>query len=202
MVVKKLFKHCNVMEYYGMPDYSKGLIYKLCCNDLNVKDVYVGSTTNFIRRKAQHKVNCNNKNSIKYMYPVYSFIRKNGNWENWTMVMVREYKTTSKSKLKRKERRYIEKLGATLNASIPSRTRKDYYNEHKEEISEKHKQWLTRNAEKVKEYKRNYNLKNQHKIAQYPHRQSVACECGCSVLLKGMKRHLTTKKHRDNMAQK
>ena len=31
-------------------DYSKNIIYKMVCNDLNVKDVYVGHTTNFINR--------------------------------------------------------------------------------------------------------------------------------------------------------
>ena len=28
-------------------DYSKTVIYKIVCNDLNVKDVYVGHTTDF-----------------------------------------------------------------------------------------------------------------------------------------------------------
>ena len=36
-------------------DYSKGFIYKLCCLDVNIKDIYVGSSTNFKERKKQHK---------------------------------------------------------------------------------------------------------------------------------------------------
>jgi len=36
-------------------DYSKGLIYKLVCRDVTVKDAYVGSTTNFDQRKGGHK---------------------------------------------------------------------------------------------------------------------------------------------------
>ena len=36
-------------------DYSKTVIYKIVCNDLNVKDVYVGHTTDFTKRKATHK---------------------------------------------------------------------------------------------------------------------------------------------------
>jgi hypothetical protein len=36
-------------------DYSKTIIYKIVCNDLNIKDVYVGHTTNFIKSKALHK---------------------------------------------------------------------------------------------------------------------------------------------------
>jgi hypothetical protein len=59
-----------------MVNYSKGLIYKLCCNDPTVKDVYVGSTTNFSRRKAQHKFSCINENKKGYNFPVYKFIRE------------------------------------------------------------------------------------------------------------------------------
>jgi hypothetical protein len=32
-------------------DYSKSIIYKIVCKDLDVKDCYVGSTTNFTNRK-------------------------------------------------------------------------------------------------------------------------------------------------------
>ena len=45
----------NVEVSNKMERYQKGLIYKLCCKDLNIKDIYVGSTCNFARRKCQHK---------------------------------------------------------------------------------------------------------------------------------------------------
>ena len=32
-------------------DYSKTIIYKIVCNDLNIIDVYVGQTTNFTKKK-------------------------------------------------------------------------------------------------------------------------------------------------------
>jgi hypothetical protein len=63
-----------------MVNYSKGNIYKLCCNDSIIKDIYVGSATNFSRRKSGHKSYCNNPNNIKYNYHVYKFIRENGGW--------------------------------------------------------------------------------------------------------------------------
>ena len=49
-------------------DYSNSIIYKLCCRDVNVKEIYVGSTTNFRARKNQHKSCCKiikKKNNIK-----------------------------------------------------------------------------------------------------------------------------------------
>jgi len=43
-----------------MVNYEKSTIYKIVCKDVNIKDCYVGSTTNFNRRKQEHKYNCNN----------------------------------------------------------------------------------------------------------------------------------------------
>ena len=44
-------------------DYSNSVIYKIYCKDENVKDVYVGETTDFIRRKYAHKINSKKKQS-------------------------------------------------------------------------------------------------------------------------------------------
>ena len=53
-----------------MPDYAKTIIYKLInydCPDL----VYVGSTTNFTKRKQHHKQRCLNINDKKHNLKVY-----------------------------------------------------------------------------------------------------------------------------------
>ena len=42
-------------------DYTKTIIYKFVCNDINIKDIYVGATTDMIRRKAKHISVCNNE---------------------------------------------------------------------------------------------------------------------------------------------
>ena len=47
-------------------DYSKTIIYKLCCKDINITDIYVGHTTNFIKRKNEHKSDCNNPNNVPH----------------------------------------------------------------------------------------------------------------------------------------
>jgi predicted GIY-YIG superfamily endonuclease len=43
-----------------MPDYAKTIIYKLINYDYP-ELVYVGSTTNFTKRKQKHKVSCLNE---------------------------------------------------------------------------------------------------------------------------------------------
>ena len=47
-------------------DYSKSVIYKIEHVD-NPELLYVGSTTDFIRRKSQHKNTCINSNSKEFM---------------------------------------------------------------------------------------------------------------------------------------
>ena len=44
-------------------DYSKTVIYKIVCKDLNITELYVVHTTDFTRRKCEHKTCCNNEKS-------------------------------------------------------------------------------------------------------------------------------------------
>jgi hypothetical protein len=37
-------------------DYSKTVIYKICCKDLSISNLYIGNTTNLVKRRYQHKV--------------------------------------------------------------------------------------------------------------------------------------------------
>ena len=55
-------------------DYSKALIYKIVCNDVTVKECYVGSTTSFTKRKCKHKNCCNNKNIKGHNYNDFYFL--------------------------------------------------------------------------------------------------------------------------------
>jgi len=107
-----------------MPDYSKAVIYKLCCKDINISDIYVGSTCNFTNRKYEHKTSCKNRNNKKHNIPVYQYIRSNGGFDNWDMILVEQYSCDSKRELEKRERFYIETLGATLNKIIPTRSKK------------------------------------------------------------------------------
>ncbi len=56
-------------------DYSNTIIYKIVCNDINIKDTYVGHTTNFVQRKYAHKQGVNNSKSYNYNSKLYKFIR-------------------------------------------------------------------------------------------------------------------------------
>ncbi len=72
-------------------DYSKNINYRIVCKDITISDCYVGSTTNFTKRKSNHKSTCNNINSQKHNNYVYEFIRNHGGWENWDMIEIERF---------------------------------------------------------------------------------------------------------------
>jgi len=149
-----------------MPNYQNGLIYKLCCKDANITDIYVGSTTNFKQRKKLHKSVCNNENNKDYNCDVYKFIRENGGFQNWDMVLVEYYPCKTKLELEKREREIIEELKPTLNKIIPTRTKKEYYENNKEQLLEKKKEYNEKNKEQIAEYQKKYNEDNKEKLKE------------------------------------
>ena len=106
-------------------DYSRCLIYKLCCDDPSIRDEYYGHTTDKTKRKGKHKHSCCNENSKDGNYYVYQFIRENGGWDNWSMIVVEEYPCENRNQAELRERYWIETQRATLNKRIPTRTRQE-----------------------------------------------------------------------------
>jgi len=96
-------------------DYSNTIIYKICCNDTNITDIYVGHTTNFIKRKYQHKVLCNSSSKLK----IYDTIRKNGGWDNWNMIEIAKYSCQDATEARIREQEHYEQLKPSLNSVNP-----------------------------------------------------------------------------------
>jgi len=137
-----------------MPDYAKTIIYKLInydCPDL----VYVGSTTNFTKRKQQHKHDSEIK-TIK----LYETIRKNGGWESWAMIKICDYPCLSSIEARQEEDRHMIELKANLNIIRAERTTKQYYIDNKEQS----KQYYLDNKEKISEQRRQHYQDNKDKI--------------------------------------
>ena len=122
-------------------DYQKGIIYKLCCKDVDINDEYVGSTVDFIQRRYRHKSNCTNENSSSFNLYVYQKIREYGGWNNWNMIEVERYPTTDRRALETRERYWIKKLQSSLNKSIPTRTKKEYNKDNQKIIAEKQQEY-------------------------------------------------------------
>ena len=175
-------------------DYSKGLIYKLVCKNINVTELYVGSTTNFTQRKNTHK--SRTKTTVFF---VYKFIRDNGGWINWDMILIEKFPCSDSPELRKRERYFTELLGATLNTNKPyisqeetREIKQQYYEDNKNELNKKHKQYYEDNNEIKKQY---YN-DNKGKISQIQYKgEKIKCECGTMSTNGGIRSHKKTKKH-------
>jgi len=146
-------------------DYSKTVIYKIVCNDLNVKYIYVGHTTDFTKRKNQHKTVCNNEKRHEYNLKIYITIRNNGNWDNWSMIEIEKYPCKDSNEATAQERYWYEQLSANLNIHNPNRTSNERNELNKDYITERKKQWYEKNKDVIANNKKEKyeNNKESHK---------------------------------------
>jgi hypothetical protein len=173
-------------------DYSKTVMYKIVSNDLNIRDCYVGSTTDFTKRKWAHKSNCANINGKHYNLKVYKFIRDNGNWENWSMVLIEMFPCTNHLESLQRERYWCENLNATLNSVVPSRSKQEYDKEYNIDHKEQKKQYRVDH----KDHYNQYIDKNKDRIRYYKN-TVIYCVCGSSYTRANKCKHLKTLMHQE-----
>jgi len=106
-------------------DYSKTVIYKMVCDDINIKDIYVGHTTSFTKRKAEHKAKYCQEKSKEYSKLLYQFMREHGGWDKFTMVEIEKYPCTDGNEARARERYWFEILQPSLNRYRPSITKEE-----------------------------------------------------------------------------
>ena len=143
-------------------DYSKACVYRLVHNHITY---YVGSTTNMRLRKSQHKHNCNIENNEHYNLKLCQFIRENGGWENWSMILVEEYPNCkSPDELRMYERHHYDIYRPSINTKKPHAS-----------------------IEERKEYLREYMIEKD--------KDKISCVCGGRYDYRHKARHLKTSKH-------
>ena len=200
-------------------NYSKCCIYKIEHID-DESLVYVGHTTNFDKRKTQHKINCYNDKQKPYNSKVYQMIRENGDWEMFKMIEVEKYPCNDRREAERRENEVIKEVRASMNTNNSFRTKEEL----KEYEKEYNKEYREANKLKLNEYKKEYKKNNKLKIQEYKkeyyelHKEKlqeinkdyyeanklklnakVKCECGCEIGKPHLKRHQATTKHLDKM---
>jgi hypothetical protein len=166
-------------------NYSNTMMYKIVSNDLNIRDCYVGSTTDFTKRKCGHKSICANANGKHYNLKVYKFIRDNGDWQNWSMILIEMYPCTTHLESLQRERYWCENLNTTLNSVVPSRTRLEYK-----------KQYDINNKDQNREQNKLYRKANQEQINNYQN-TVIYCQCGHSYTRVNKSRHERSEKHQE-----
>jgi hypothetical protein len=157
-------------------DYNNTVIYYCYYGDLLL---YIGHTTDFIRRKNDHKNKCYNEKNEKYNRKFYKYIREN-NIEFLNLRWEKEnYPCGSKNEAEREEGLRIRNDKPLCNLIVAGRTdaewredvnyneqrredrkenpekykkwNKDYYENHKEEILQRQKEDRENNPERYRE---------------------------------------------------
>ena len=188
---------------------STACIYQIRCKDVEIKDVYVGSTNNLAKRRNSHKTVCTNEKDKNHNFPVYQFIRDNGGWGNWEIIKVEDVDCTCHEDLLKAERACFQRLGATLNKNVPSRSwgeryednkakileqRKEYYEANKAKILERTKEYYESNRTKITDSRKAYYETNKSEIAE-KRAKKVTCGCGSIVSKSNISQHRKTIKH-------
>lgn len=106
-------------------DFSKTIIYRFVCQDETIICSYVGSTTNFVKRKNSHKSLCHKEGHKDYNLKLYKNIRDNGGWDNWKMIPLEEHPCENYIQQLIREQYWIDKLNPTLNNKKAFRTKEE-----------------------------------------------------------------------------
>ena len=176
-------------------NYDNTHFYKIVCKDLDIKDMYIGHTTDFASRKSKHKQSClNDNNKVKHNYLVYRFIRENGGWDNWDMILIETRRCENELDALRTERDFIERLGSTLNRSIPTRPaqerNKAYYEQNRNKILDYCKTYREEHKDKKNEYNRKYRIDNKETLNEKMKLRCVCDICGDSYTYRNKGLHI------------
>ena len=134
--------------------FENNMNYKIVCKDVNIKDVYVGRTTNFISRKSSHKKNSNSEGKLCSDITLYTTIRENGGFENWEMILIENYPCENNIEADKKERYWVEQLNANLNSVVPAS--QSYASIKMKQLRDRRK------LENKEEYHKNHNEYQAH----------------------------------------
>jgi hypothetical protein len=155
--------------------------YKFVCKNPDILFSYVGHTVSFRGRKSSHKSSCNNLQHKDHNSPVYVFMRENGGFENWNMIVIHTQICKDKRDAERIENELMEQQQFKLNArkAFVAETKQEYYaeyyEEHKEHITKRVAGWLEQNKAKLamQAAKRYQNNKAQLAIKRAENRDVI-----------------------------
>ena len=154
-------------------------------SDLDDEMIYVGKTTQTLNKRfGEHKSYYRNNIgycSSKKVFEKYGI-------ENVKVVLLEEIELENKYESDLKEREYIESYKNCINKFLPTQTQKERYENNKEIILEKNKNYYQTNIQKIKECKKEY------------HSQPYICEvCNITMNLSSKSRHNKRQTHINNL---
>jgi hypothetical protein len=186
-------------------DYSRGKIYKLVSNQTD--QVYIGSTCrkHLCTRMAGHRA-CYKawlKGEFNYI-TCFELVK----FDDCQIVLIEHFPCKDKYELEARERYHIENT-VNVNRFIPTRSWKDYYECHRDEIIDRSKQhynnnreqrlakskeYVESNREKIREYRKAYRASHKEQIKAHGDEKITCDVCGCSVRRQMISRHKKSQK--------
>ena len=146
-------------------------------------ECYIGCTKQKLcKRYGNHKEK-NNSCTSKILFDKYGV-------ENCKCILIKELELNSKEEAHREERKIIEEYSEKcVNFMIPTRTRKEYREENKENIKEKKKEYYEENKEIFLEKFKHYREENKDKIL-IKLKEKIKCDlCNKEISLRNLSRH-------------
>lgn len=154
-------------------NYSNLAIYQIRIGNYT----YTGSTTQFVKRKYQHKHKALNLDQAR----LYQIINQEGGWKKATIGVIEHYPCENFAQARERERYWMEQQleAYCLNTYLPFTSpeekqlyqadymltyAKQYYLNHRDELVEQHKQYYVDNIEEIKIQQKKYYAQNKDKI--------------------------------------
>ena len=101
-------------------DYSKTVIYQIHCNDPNILEDYISSTTDFAQRKQTHKKIYSDETQKSHNDDIYKTIRSNGGWDNWKITELEKYPCNNNSEVLLRKNYYVNKIESAKTVNVLS----------------------------------------------------------------------------------
>jgi hypothetical protein len=152
-------------------DYSKSCVYGFMKED---KFYYIGSSRNLTKRFNSHKSHCNNEKDRDYNFSLYNYMRENGGFDAWKIVVICEYpECKSEEELRMYETEFCDEFKPILNKKRPLLTEEERLHrnefrseESKENIKQKARADYAENKDKYKLIKDKYREENAEAIQE------------------------------------
>jgi hypothetical protein len=191
-----------------------GYVYRICCLDPLITESYVGSTDRVARMKQQHENTCKDANDKHHHYRVYQYVRENGGFDNFQMIVLERVAYTLKHELALRERHHLE-TKASLNMRTPARGKQEYLDANRgnkavydKEYREKNKHVVLANKKQYYHEHKNDPVEKAERAAYHKQHNTAKKDlrpCGCGSTINfgstsNINSHNKTKRHTTWMA--
>jgi len=179
--------------------YANGKIYSIRSHQTN--EIYIGSTiTTLSRRLTSHRGDLKKKNDGKSTNCT-SF--KLLAYSDYYIELIEAYPCANKNELERREGQIIRETDNCVNKFIAGRTQSEYYQDNKEALKQnridniehfkaKDKLYYENNKDVMSEKHKEWRIKNEVK-----NKAKISCYCGGRYNCRSKTIHFKTPKHKD-----